>query len=168
MLNPEPKPLAKCKRRATYGESRERMKKRADVARARGKLMRSNSSGLCPVYPETLSPFRHRSNSSASSCDDTSMSVLQCHMSDDTGSMSVLQCHMSDDTSMSVFSTDDSHSLSPFRSRSYSNTSSASQNSFVQVSPKNKDYPSTYIIDLENVNLNPLHNVPIMSPTYWG
>ena len=167
MLNPEPKPLAKSKRRATYGESRERMKKRADVARARGKLMRSNSSGLCPVYPETLSPFRHRSNSSASSCDDTSMSVLQCHMSDDT-SMSVLQCHMSDDTSsMSVFPTDDS-SLSQFRSRSYSNTSSASQNSFVQVSQKNKDYPSTYLIDLENVHLNLLHNVPIMSPTYWG
>ena len=80
------------------------MKKRAETARARGRLMRSSSSTLHPsvsMYSnsDSLSPFsRNRSNSSeASSSGDTS------------------------------------ERLSPFRARSYSNASSASQSSVAQV-----------------------------------
>jgi len=115
-LCPDTKVVTKQRRRATYGESREKIKKRAELARNRGRLMKSyTSSSLYPgsQYQETatlspLSPFRNRSNSSASSCDENSMSI---------------------------FSSDD-NCLSPFRQRSYSNSniSSASQSSIAMVS----------------------------------
>ena len=108
------KPAAtKARRRATYGESRERMKKRAEAARVRGRLLKTSSSNLNPLtsYPDSVttsvitSPFRHRSNSNASSCDDSSCSLGLFPGPEDS-----------------------------FRSRSFSNASSASQSSIAQLS----------------------------------
>lgn len=105
--------VTKARRRATYGESRERMKKRAEAARARGRLLKSSSPSLNPltsyqdsVTPSVItSPFRHRSNSNASSCDDNACSL-------------------------SLFPGPEDN----FRSRSFSNASSASQSSIAQLS----------------------------------
>ena len=105
--------VTKARRRATYGESRERMKKRAEAARTRGRLLKSSSSSLNPLtsYQDSVtssvitSPFRHRSNSNASSCDDNTCSL-------------------------SLFPGPEDN----FRSRSFSNASSASQSSIAQLS----------------------------------
>jgi len=96
-INPETKPTNKPRRRATYGDSksfqnkREKAKKKVEAIRSNGRLERASSiNGLCPLSP-SYEPYRNRSNSSASSCDDIS--------------------------------------LSSFRSRSFSNSSSTSQTS---------------------------------------
>ena len=105
--------MTKARRRATYGESRERMKKRAEAARVRGRLLKTSSPNLNPLspYPDSVtpsvitSPFRHRSNSNASSCEDNSCSLGLFPGPEDS-----------------------------FRSRSFSNASSASQGSIAQLS----------------------------------
>ena len=107
-INNDPKPGVKQRRRATYGDSRDRLKKRADLVRSRGRLMKSSSSTLLyPAYhPDSV--IHYRSNSSEQSS--------------------------SDDASLTLYSDTDSTRLSPFRPRSYSNTSSASQSSVTQLS----------------------------------
>ena len=128
-INPENKPVVKQKRRSTYGDCKEKIKKRAsDVVKSRGRLMKSSSTSLAPYSTET---FRHRSNSSASSCDETSRLSA-------------------DDTVLCP---------SPYRQRSYSNASSASQSSLAQ------EYSQCYSVrsytddlnsDFDNIKLDDL------------
>ena len=99
------------KRRSTYGDSREKMKKKAnEAAKKGGRLMKTASSSLLPISPYSADSFRNRSNSSASSCDETMSST-----------MSSLSSRLSADENLV--------SPSPFRQRSYSNTSSTSHTS---------------------------------------
>jgi len=130
-LNPDNKQVVK-KRRSTYGDCREKMKKRAnEVAKNRGRLMKTTSSSLLPIspYPATDS-FRNRSNSSASSCDET---------------MSSLSSRLSADESLV------SSSSSPFRQRSYSSTSSTSHSSGLV-----RNYTDDLNYDFDNIKLDDL------------
>ena len=130
-LNPDNKQVVK-KRRSTYGDSREKMKKRAnEVAKNRGRLMKTASSSLLPISPYSADSFRNRSNSSASSCDET---------------MSSLSSRLSADESLAC--------SSPFRQRSYSNTSSSSTS--YSASGLIRNYTEDLNHDFDNIKLDDL------------
>ena len=128
-INPDSKLVVKQKRRSTYGECVEKIKKRAsEVAKSRGRVMKSTS--LLPYATDT---FRNRSNSSASSCDETS--------------------RLSADESVLC--------PSPFRQRSFSNASSASQSSAAPeysqcYSVNNRNYTDDLNSDFDNIKLDDL------------
>ena len=106
------------------------MKKRAnDVAKNRGRLMKTASSSLLPVSPYSTDSFRNRSNSSASSCDET---------------MSSLSSRLSADESLVP--------SSPFRQRSYSNTSSTSTS--YSASGLIRNYTDDLNYDFDNIKLD--------------
>ena len=112
------------------------MKKRAnDVAKNRGRLMKAASSSLQPISPyQPTDSFRNRSNSSASSCDET---------------MSSLSSRLSADESLV--------SSSPFRQRSYSSTSSTSHNSTsYSASGLVRNYTDDLNYDFHNIKLDDL------------
>ena len=105
------------------------MKKRAnEVAKNRGRLMKTASSSLQPISPYSTDSFRNRSNSSASSCDET---------------MSSLSSRLSADESLV--------SSSPFRQRSYSSTSSTSHTSGLV-----RNYTDDLNYDFDNIKLDDL------------
>ena len=111
------------------------MKKRAnEVAKNRGRLMKTASSSLQPVSPYSTDSFRNRSNSSASSCDET---------------MSSLSSRLSADESLV--------SSSPFRQRSYSSTSSTSHTSTsYSASGLIRNYTDDLNHDFDNIKLDDL------------
>ena len=110
------------------------MKKRAnDVAKNRGRLMKTASSSLLPISPYSADSFRNRSNSSASSCDETMSST-----------MSSLSSRLSADESLVC--------SSPFRQRSYSSTSSTSHTSAGLA----RNYTDDLNYDFDNIKLDDL------------
>ena len=112
------------------------MKKRAnDVAKNRGRLMKTASSSLLPISPYSTDSFRNRSNSSASSCDETMSST-----------MSSLSSRLSADDSLVC--------SSPFRQRSNSNTSSTSTS--YSASGLIRNYTEDLNHDFDNIKLDDL------------
>ena len=91
--------------------------------------MKTASSSLLPVSPYSTDSFRNRSNSSASSCDET-MSSLSSRTSADESLVS---------------------SSSPFRQRSYSSTSSTSHTSGLV-----RNYTDDLNYDFDNIKLDDL------------
>ena len=91
--------------------------------------MKTASSSLLPISPYSTDSFRNRSNSSASSCDET-MSSLSSRTSADESLVS---------------------SSSPFRQRSYSSTSSTSHTSGLV-----RNYTDDLNYDFDNIKLDDL------------
>ena len=91
--------------------------------------MKTASSSLLPISPYSTDSFRNRSNSSASSCDET---------------MSSLSSRLSADESLVT--------SSPFRQRSYSSTSSTSHTSAGLA----RNYTDDLNYDFDNIKLDDL------------